>query len=67
MDYSTITYNINNIYIPRHNCQQPIGVPAFHPCLVIHDKQTDTGNLKPCGCPGPHCIINTDWIPKPSP
>ncbi|KAI5958414.1 SPO22 [Candida margitis] len=49
--------------------KQPTGstkleVPKYHPSLIVHDYKDDLTKVKTCGCSGPYCVKNVDWIPQ---
>lgn len=56
---------IMDVYIPPQKSNKNAEVPAYHPCLIVQDKQTDVTKLKACGCADSYCVKDAStWIPK---
>ncbi|CCG21203.1 hypothetical protein CORT_0A08180 [Candida orthopsilosis Co 90-125] len=39
-------------------------VPEYHPSLIVQDHKDDVTKVKNCGCSGPYCVKNVEWIPR---
>ncbi|KAG5417433.1 hypothetical protein I9W82_005067 [Candida metapsilosis] len=39
-------------------------LPEYHPSLIVQDYKDDVTKVKNCGCSGPYCVRNVEWIPR---
>lgn len=62
MDSTRLKQLKESVYIPPAKTISNEGIPPYHPCLIVQDKQSET-KLKACGCADVYCVKDAPkWI-----